>query len=78
MNAAFDTLGGNMITGQGGSIGLGFAIPVNQARRVATELIRTGHATHAVLGAVLNLKYAGAGAQIATAAGSGRRGAACR
>jgi S1-C subfamily serine protease len=67
VNAAFDTLGGSMITGQGGSIGLGFAIPVNEVARVATEIVRTGHATHAVLGAVLNLKYAGPGAQIATA-----------
>jgi putative serine protease PepD len=66
VNAAFDTLGGSMITGQGGSIGLGFAIPVNEVARVATEIIRAGHATHAVIGAVLNLKYAGTGAQIAT------------
>ena len=66
VNAAFDTLGGSMITGQGGSIGLGFAIPVNEAARVATEIVRTGHAAHAVLGAVLNVKYAGSGAQIAT------------
>jgi putative serine protease PepD len=65
VNAAFDTLGGSMITGQGGSIGLGFAIPVNEVARVATELIRTGHATHAVIGAVLNLRYGGPGAQIA-------------
>jgi putative serine protease PepD len=65
VNSAFDTLGGNMITGQGGSIGLGFAIPINEARRVATELIRTGHATHAVIGALLNLKYADPGAQVA-------------
>jgi S1-C subfamily serine protease len=65
VNAAFDTLGGSMITGQGGSIGLGFAIPVNEVARVATEIIRTGHARHAVIGAVLNLRYAGAGAQIA-------------
>jgi putative serine protease PepD len=65
VNAAFDTVGGSMITGEGGNIGLGFAIPVNQVRRVATELIRTGHATHAVIGALLNLKYSGPGAQIA-------------
>ena len=69
VNAAFDTLGGSMITGQGGSIGLGFAIPVNEVARVATELIRTGHAVHAVIGAVLNLKYGGAGAQIAVQPG---------
>jgi putative serine protease PepD len=73
VNAAFDTLGGNMITGQGGSIGLGFAIPVNEVRRVATEIIQTGHAAHAVLGALLNLQFGGSGAQIAVtpAAGSG-------
>jgi len=34
----------------GGSIGLGFAIPVDQARSVAEELIRTGRATHPSLG----------------------------
>jgi S1-C subfamily serine protease len=73
VNAAFDTLGGNLITGQGGSIGLGFAIPINEAARVATELVRTGHATHAVLGAELNLRYAGAGAQIAVPSGRAAR-----
>ncbi|HXV92860.1 MAG TPA: trypsin-like peptidase domain-containing protein [Pseudonocardia sp.] len=35
---------------QGGSIGLGFSIPVNQAKRIAEELERTGQATRAVLG----------------------------
>ena len=68
VNSAFDTLGGNVITGQGGSIGLGFAIPINQVRRVAVQLIRTGHATHAVIGARLNTKYTGPGAQIAAGA----------
>jgi putative serine protease PepD len=33
-----------------GSIGLGFAIPVNLAKRVADELIATGTVTHAYLG----------------------------
>jgi S1-C subfamily serine protease len=65
VNAAFDTVGGNMITGQGGNIGLGFAIPINQVRRVAVQLIRTGHATHAVIGALLSTRYSGTGAQIA-------------
>jgi putative serine protease PepD len=67
VDAALDTLGGDPITGsQGGSIGLGFAIPVNQARRVIVQLIRTGYATHSVLGANLNGAYPGTGAQIAT------------
>jgi putative serine protease PepD len=65
VDAAIDTLGANPLTGtQGGSIGLGFAIPINQASRVAVELIRTGHATHAVIGAVVNLGWGGNGAQI--------------
>lgn len=72
VDAALDTLGGDPITGsQGGSIGLGFAIPVNQARRVIVQLIRTGYATHSVLGANLNRAYPGTGAQIAM---TGQRG----
>src|SRR5215469_8305132 len=66
VDAALETLGSDPITGtQGGSIGLGFAIPVNQARRVIEQLIRTGSATHSVLGAKLNGAYPGTGAQIA-------------
>jgi putative serine protease PepD len=56
---------------QGGSIGLGFAIPVNQAKRVAGELIRTGHATHPVIGASLNPAYTGDGAQVAAEGANG-------
>jgi putative serine protease PepD len=74
VNAAIDTLGGDPMTGaQGGSIGLGFAIPINQARLVATELIRTGRAAHAVLGANISTSFAGAGAQIAPAGASRAR-----
>lgn len=65
VDAAIDTLGDNPLTGtQGGNIGLGFAIPINQARRVAVELIRTGHSTHAVIGAAVNEGWGGNGAQI--------------
>ncbi|HEY4419795.1 MAG TPA: trypsin-like peptidase domain-containing protein [Pseudonocardia sp.] len=35
---------------QGGSIGVGFSVPINQAKRVAEELERTGKASRAVLG----------------------------
>jgi putative serine protease PepD len=38
---------------QGGSIGVGFAIPVNQARRIAGELEANGTATRSVLGVQL-------------------------
>ena len=37
--------------GEAGSIGVGFAIPIDQAKRIADEIIATGTATHAVLGA---------------------------
>lgn len=48
INSAIRTLGS--ADGEGGSIGLGFAIPINDARRIAQEIIRTGTAEHADLG----------------------------
>lgn len=57
--------------GQAGSIGLGFAIPVNQAKRVAEELINTGRATHPVIGVMLDMDYTGDGARVGTKAGGG-------
>ncbi|MET0700185.1 MAG: trypsin-like peptidase domain-containing protein [Mycobacterium sp.] len=50
INSAIATLGGDAEGAQSGSIGLGFAIPVDQAKRIADELISTGTATHASLG----------------------------
>ena len=68
VDAAIDTLGNNPLTGtQGGSIGLGFAIPINEARRVALQLIRTGQATHAVIGADISATWTGNGALISPA-----------
>ncbi|MFG2945241.1 trypsin-like peptidase domain-containing protein [Streptomyces adustus] len=56
-------------TGQAGSIGLGFAIPINQGKRVAEELINTGKVTHPVIGVTLDMDYSGDGARINTASG---------
>ena len=50
INSAIASLGSGG-TGQSGSIGLGFAIPINSARDVASQLIKTGHVAHASLGA---------------------------
>ncbi|MDM2034597.1 trypsin-like peptidase domain-containing protein, partial [Mycobacteroides abscessus] len=51
INSAIATMGGDSSgETQGGSIGLGFAIPVDQAKRVADQLITNGRATHASLG----------------------------
>ncbi|MFE3829728.1 trypsin-like peptidase domain-containing protein, partial [Streptomyces sp. NPDC059092] len=58
-------------TGQSGSIGLGFAIPINQGKRVAEELINTGKATHPVIGVSLDMEYAGDGAKVGDKAADG-------
>jgi putative serine protease PepD len=55
INAAIATAnsGGLQIPGQSqesGSIGIGFAIPSDEASRIAGQLIDTGKATHAILG----------------------------
>jgi putative serine protease PepD len=50
INSAIATLGADSPDAQSGSIGLGFAIPVDQAKRIADELISSGKATHASLG----------------------------
>lgn len=50
--------------GQSGSIGLGFAIPINQGKRVAEELINTGRATHPVIGVTLDMQFTGDGAKV--------------
>ncbi|KWX68378.1 S1C family serine protease [Mycobacterium sp. NAZ190054] len=50
INSAIATLGADAGGPQGGSIGLGFAIPVDQAKRIADEIIQTGSASRASLG----------------------------
>jgi putative serine protease PepD len=49
MNSAIASMGNSPGT-QSGSIGLGFAIPVDEAMRIANELIATGKASHGSLG----------------------------
>ena len=48
INTAIASLGAG--GGQVGSIGLGFSIPIDQARRIANDLVHTGQATSAILG----------------------------
>jgi putative serine protease PepD len=65
VNSAIATLGSD--TGpdaQSGSIGLGFAIPVDQAKRIADELINTGTATHASLGVQVTTDKGTPGAKV--------------
>lgn len=67
VNSAIASLGGGQGSqggGQAGSIGLGFAIPVDQAKRIADELVSTGTVQHASLGVQLSGKDA-SGAAVA-------------
>ncbi|MCM3297489.1 trypsin-like peptidase domain-containing protein [Streptomyces pseudogriseolus] len=63
-SAIQSTSNGGFGTGQAGSIGLGFAIPINQAKYVAQELIETGKPVYAKIGASVSLEDTTNGAQI--------------
>ncbi|WP_343245772.1 trypsin-like peptidase domain-containing protein [Streptomyces sp. SID4985] len=73
INSAIRSAGNDTDSGesQSGSIGLGFAIPANQARRVAEELINEGHATHPVIGVTLDMGYTGDAARVSAKGGTG-------
>jgi putative serine protease PepD len=64
VNSAIATLGADSGDAQSGSIGLGFAIPVDQAKRIADELISTGKATHASLGVQVTTDKGTPGAKV--------------
>lgn len=62
VNSAIATLG---LSGAAGSIGLGFAIPIDQARRTAEQIIATGSAQYPVMGVRLDPSFDESGARIA-------------
>ncbi|TCK26506.1 S1C family serine protease [Pseudonocardia endophytica] len=79
INTAIRSLGAEQGGGsQGGSIGLGFAIPIDDARGIAEELIRTGKVAHADLGVNARSVTDGAtdGAQIQNVVAGGPAAAA--
>jgi putative serine protease PepD len=61
VNSAIATLTSG---GTSGSIGLGFSIPMNEAKRVIDELITTGKSTRPLLGIYFDTTYTGVGAKI--------------
>ncbi|NEC80393.1 PDZ domain-containing protein, partial [Streptomyces sp. SID7958] len=63
-SAIQSTSNGGFGTGQAGSIGLGFAIPINQAKYVAQELIKNGKPVYAKIGASVSLEDTSGGAKI--------------
>jgi putative serine protease PepD len=59
VNSAILTLGGGGTGGRSGNIGLGFAIPINQAKVISAEIMRAGHATYPVIEATVGLDQEG-------------------
>ena len=70
VNSAIATLGSSFGS-QSGSIGLGFAIPINQARRTAEELIKTGKSSYPILGISVDTNYGEGGARVAAVSPNG-------
>ncbi len=68
VNSAIATLGNGP---QSGSIGLGFAIPINQAQRVITEIIQSGKSSTPIAGISIDSTYDGVGAKIAEVVADG-------
>ncbi|MFD1661307.1 trypsin-like peptidase domain-containing protein [Streptomyces caeni] len=66
INSAIQSTNGGGLggSGQSGSIGLGFAIPINQAKYVAQQLIKTGKPVYAKIGASVSLQDSTNGAKI--------------
>ncbi|WP_318197596.1 S1C family serine protease [Streptomyces sp. MCL20-2] len=70
INSAIQSTGGGLGQSQAGSIGLGFAIPINQAKNVAEQLIKTGEPVYPVIGATVTMEEKTGGAAI-SAEGAG-------
>jgi len=74
VNVAIASAGGDPSTGSSsGNIGVGFSVPINNAKRVAQEIISNGRATHGQFGVSVKAKTASSsaasfsvGAEVAT------------
>jgi putative serine protease PepD len=51
VNSAIASLGSSVTTQEGGNIGVGFAIPIEQVLVTADQILRTGKAQYPVIGA---------------------------
>ena len=51
VNSAIATTGGSTAGGEAGNIGVGFAIPIEQVKITADQILRTGEARYPVIGA---------------------------
>ncbi|WP_237771320.1 S1C family serine protease [Kribbella sp. ALI-6-A] len=69
VNSAIATVRGAE-EGGSGNIGLGFAIPIDQARRTAQQLIASGKASYPVIGANVDMRFEGGARVTDVTAGS--------
>lgn len=63
INSAIATLAPSF-SGEAGSIGLGFAIPINVARRISEEIIATGDSSTPIIGVTLDTTFTDGGSRI--------------
>ncbi|ETA00568.1 trypsin serine protease [Frankia sp. CcI6] len=70
INTAIAAVPGHESQSQSGSIGVGFAIPIDFARSVAQEIISTGRATHPYLGVSAATVTAGQAKAMGTTSGA--------
>ena len=75
INSAIASLGVGQ-GGQPGSIGLGFAIPIDTASRIASEIIATGTSETPIIGVSLDRGFSGPGARVAGVTDGGPAAAA--
>ena len=68
VNSAIATMGQ---FGGAGSIGLGFAIPIDTVDRIVNEIINTGASSTPIIGVELDSEYSGDGARVASATTGG-------
>ena len=68
VNVAIASAGSPTAGTQSGNIGVGFSIPVNDAKRISQEIIANGSASHGLLGASVAPKAAGNGSQFTAGA----------
>lgn len=62
VNSAIATLGG--FAGNTGSIGLGFAIPIDVVKRIVDEIVKTGSSTTPIIGVQLDMTFEGPGGKV--------------
>ncbi|MEE1930173.1 trypsin-like peptidase domain-containing protein [Streptomyces sp. TRM 70351] len=71
VNSAIQSTSDGALGGPAGSIGLGFAIPIDQAKRVAQTLIQRGEPVYPIIGATVEMNQSNDGATISEGGANG-------